>query len=106
MYDLELTPEEDKRARILEEKYGITREEILRESYAIENDEFEDLGIIKVMSGDEFRASLREPKVTLSFTIDKYQAQRIDDLCKSRHITRSQYLRNTVNRDLALTATR
>lgn len=106
MYDLELTPEEDKRARMLEEKYGITRQEIIETIEAIENDDFTGVDFENIMTGDEFRASLREPKVTLSFTIDKYQAQRIDDLCKSKHITRSQYLRNTVNRDLALSATR
>lgn len=99
-----MTPEQEKRADYIENELGISTKHVLEVSEAIENDDFTGVDFSKTFSGDELRASCREPNVTMSFTISKSQAKRIDNLCKKRHITRSQYFRNTINKDLALTS--
>lgn len=102
MSDFIMTPEQEKRAEYLEKKFNISREYINGVCEAIENDDFTGVDFDKAFTVDQARVTSYEPNVTISFTISEGQAKRIEALSKKNHVSRSQFIRNTLNKELAL----
>lgn len=88
------------RDRFLEKKFNITNEHILELSNKVENGDYSDFDVSHGYFTN--RDVLRDNDVTISFTISEGQAKRIEALSKKNHVSRSQFIRNTLNKELAL----
>lgn len=86
--------------RFLEKKFNITNEHILEVSRKVENDDYSDFDIAHGYLTN--RDNLRNEDVVITFTISEGQAKRIEALSKKNHVSRSEFIRNTLNKELAL----
>lgn len=83
-------------------KFNITEEEILKMSEEMDNENFENWDLENVYYVDPIINHL--PKKTLSFSVPINTAESIEIRSNKENITKSEFLRRAVNRELAITS--